>query len=741
MIPGQMGGAPEQQQQQLIPIGRMMPPDYDPHAQAPIAPQLTPNANMSAGMNTDGAGPGMGMAPSAGGLSGARLLELYEAWNSVKRDELLNMLRYEQYYHGTDHWTAQQAAVLKLRGQPPTYFNEIRKKIDSYIGIEQRLRRDPKVQPRTPMHDFDADAAEAALREVHDTNKSHVVFSECGRDYFVRGIGSMWAGVERLKSGELRVIKKRIPGVNFIYDPRSLEWDFSDAKFMGEWGWFDIDDAEELFTRLGREDSAALMRSMAGLSASHGGLGSVGVPGEMARVKAGWWARNLGRVRLVHMYYRHRGEWRCTYFCGSTVLYDEPSIYRDEDSNSAQPILAASCNVDQTGERYGVVKDLIPIQDSINQRHSKLQWMLSARQIIFETGAVKDVNKAREEAKRADGMVELNPAGQGASAKRFEIVTMDREIQGQAMLLENSIAMMQNYGPNPALLGKDREAASGRALLASQNAGMTEMAPVFDRHREFKLCSFRLDWRLIRQFWRAEKWVRVMDDEKGVKFFALNQKMYNTATGEITIRNDVAKMDCDLIVDEGPDTVTMTEELMANLTNLGPGAVPPKVIVQLSGVRNKDYLFKLLDEAQAPNPEIAAMQKRMAALEEMLNAAKVDSEIAKTENTRANTVKTMMEAMAPPEVMQAFPLQYGQPSFADQSFEAFMQGSDMAQGGGMPGGDPAAMQPANENAFMEPEDMSGPAMPGEEPQFGEEGGLPMDRMSAQAAMPRAGTRA
>lgn len=702
------------------------------------------------------------------GLPGHRLLEMWNSYTMSKTSELTNQLRYEQFYHGYQ-WSDEQLQVLRDRAQPPTYFNELRKKIDSYIGIEQRLRRDPKAQPRSPTHEGDCDAATAALREINQVTNSPLKFSEAGRDFFVRGVGCLWQGIEKKPDGTVQIMKRRVSGYNFMYDPRSLEWDFSDAKFIGEWGLLDIEDARDMLTELGRPDSA---ESVDGLAGNMGSGSGSGLPGEWSRLKGDWYDRSLQRIRLVHMYYRYKKQWRCAYLCGYIKLYDMPSIYKDEDGNSKQPFNAVSCHVDTQGERYGVAKDLIPIQEAINVRSSKLTWLISARQMMFEEGAVDDVNLAREQFKRPDGMVKLKPGG----LAKVKVEQLSGEIQGQAELLKSSIDMMHNYGPNPALLGKDGGDASGRAILARQNAGMTEMSPVFERHREFKLKAYKRDWQLVRQFWTQEKWIRATDDDKGFKFLPLNQYEFDPKTMQIKKQNDVAKMDIDIIIDEGPDVITMNEELMDMLGKLGQSATTPigKVMIELSNVRNKDKLLKMLDEANTPpqqDPQTADLLQKKNFLEVAKQAADIDQVLANVEAARAKTLLDLSAGMITSDAMQVFPFDYGAPT----TYEDFLGERLHEQGNPNAFGPPP--QPANMNAPMGPQGMMPPGqppmppmgaggppqhalpplpqgnhaigmapppvLPNQEPKMGQPGGLPLPtptQSAQQALMPPNNTR-
>ena len=704
------------------------------------------------------------------GLPGHRLEQFYNAFVTAKRDEMLDALKAEQYYHGKQ-WTPTAQKVLDDRKQPATYFNELRKKINSYIGLENRLRRDPKASPRSPKHEGDADAATSALRYVGDATDASTQFTEAGRDFFVRGIGVLYQGVMRDRASKIQAVKKRVAASNFIYDPRSMEYDFSDAKFLGEWGWYDADDCEDLFLKLGRRDSADKMRWLVGNL--HGSSGSI--PGELSRIRTEWYSRDLGRVRLVHLYYKHRGKWRYSIFCGQVSLYDAPSIYRDEQGDTTQPYVAISCEVDENGTRYGVVKDLIPIQDAINQRHSRLFHLLAMRRITAEKGAVDDVNKARREANKADGYIELNPRGKDGIEKRFKIDDGGTEIEGQYKLLEMSIEQMRQYGPNSAILGKGEgvNSQSGRAILALQNAGMTEMSPNFDRHRALKMASWRRDWENIVQFWDDERWIAVLDEEaeKGVRFVPLNRVVFDPATGRIEVQNDVAKMDVDIIFDESGDTITQTEEALDFVSKLGEAAVGPagELFIELSNLRNKDRLLRLIRSKQPQtDPKQAELNEKVMFLEAALKAATVDKALADVENKRADSLSKLASAGIPSSAMQVFPFDYGvRSTYEDFLDEDLHQGGNAfefvpmqqpqavspdAAGNGAFGDAPApaatsgAAQPVPEqivrNGMQTPGDMPDSGwMPGDEPTMGE-GGIPFppEYQGAGGLMPPAGTR-
>lgn len=691
-----------------------------------------------------------------GGLSGEKLMRKFLAWEQAKGGERAEAATALRYYHGKQ-WTSDQIAVLRGRRQHPTYYNRIRRKVNFLVGTEQRLRRDPKAFPRHPDRDEDATIATHCLRFANERARAEANVSAAVLDYFISGIAVLYQGVITTR-GATDPTKVHTPSNRFFYDPRSERHDFSDAKFLGLWQWVEVDTAAEMMLSLGEREAAETVRQLANYHAE----GYAGYPAEWAKSK-NWVDTSTESVKLIEMYYRWRGEWRLAFLVGQIKLYDRPSIYRNEDGSSRHAFNATSCNIDEEGDRYGIVRDMIPVQDQINHRLSKLLHLLSTRQLIYEKGALINPEKAHAEFMRADGRIELAP---GALAdKRFLIEQASTEIKGQAELLQSAIGEIENIGPNPGLVGRGEgiNKQSGRAILAQQNAGMTELSPEFDRVRELKLKGYEIDWASIRLFWTAERFVRISGRDKSVKFVGINRTIVDPLTGLSRVENNVSQLDVDIVVDEGPDTIVVTEELMQTFAALGEAAVGPlgKILIELSNVPDKDRLVSLIDKMTAPPPEMQAMQAQVAALEAALKEADVSLKSAQadlagagvakvhaeTENKRADTLVKMFGIMAPPETLEgSFPR-----PFADQPGASGPSPSPSPGGmpnsgalppnagrppgggstfgvdplGGPPGGDPGA------NGFLPDEAPPGPlvpppvAVPGTDPALGQPGTLPM----------------
>ncbi len=590
----------------------------------------------------------------------ARYRRYLRAFETNKQDEVKEAQLHRKYYHDKQ-WTDAELRKLSKRNQPPVTDNGIKRKIDFLVGVEQRMRRDPKAYPRTPKHEHDADVATAGIRFVCDQQRWGQVSSDGLHDGLVSGIGIAWVGVKPGRDGN-DVDLKRVDPARFVYDSRSIKPDFSDARWMGVDLWMDIDEAKE-----GVDPEKA--KALDGLidNTRMGTLSSLPADADQATQ---WGDFERRRVRIVELYELramppyNKAAWHFCKFSGEIALEAMISPYLDANGLPDNPYIAWSPYIDEMGNRYGPIRSMKSIQDEINHRRSRFLHELNSRQTFSNRGgSVEDVDKFKEEIARPDGHLEF--AG-GEWGKDVGIIDRSQQLKGHFDLLQESQARLENYGPNPGLIGRGGGIAdqSGRAILAQRDAGMTELSPVFERQRDWKLRVYRAIWGRIRQAWTGAKWIAVTDDPDATEYVQVNGQvpvmMAHPVTGEpvpaidpmtgapqMQAQNAVAEIDVDILLEEGPDMVVMREELMQTMTSLGEAAMGPlgKVIIELSNVSNKEQLLKMLDEATQPPPDVAALNARMAELEAMIKSANVENSVASAGDKRAAALQKLVTAL------------------------------------------------------------------------------------------------
>jgi hypothetical protein len=529
-------------------------------------------------------------------LSIEKLKNQYYDYLTAKGPEVEEAREARHYYHG-DQWTDKELAVLHRRKQPPVTKNYIVRKINGVVGIVERLRQDPKAYPRTPQHQQGADVATAVMRYCLDTNDWKSKSTRNARLGAIDGIAGVEFDLETGDHGDPDLGIHIVYCDTFFYDPRSFDEGFTDARYMGIAKWIGVDQAKELIPSKASEIDD-LMETGSDISSS--------ADQDRERV---WVNTSLKRLRMVDHWYICKGKWCWTLYIGNTVMMQGVSPFHDEKGKTFPRFLMFSANVDHDGDRYGFIRQFKSPQDEANMRASKALHLLNSRRVISEKGAVDDIEVARREWARADGWVETNPGLKMEPDDNRALADM----KGQLEMLQAAKEDIENFGPNPALVGQGLEDSSGRAIALLQQAGMAELGPYLSAYKNWKIRVYRCIWNIITEHWKSERWIRVTDDQNITQFFQIN-KLTVDQYGHPAIVNAIGSMDVDFIIDEGPDAVNMQADSMMILQTLGPQFAQqfPEIALELSPLPNSikkpmiDKITQKQNQPPPPDPKIAA---------------------------------------------------------------------------------------------------------------------------------------
>ena len=513
--------------------------------------------------------------------------------------------------------TAKEISTLEGRGQPPVIDNRIKTKIDYLVGLEKQQRIDPKALPRTPKHESDADGATEALRYVAEDQDYDAKRSGVWRNMLVEGFGGVGVSVAESvdyngKPGiEVRV--RRYSWDRLFYDPHSAETDFSDAGYFGAILWMDYDDAVAMYKD--NPDAANILESTL-----------TNAPSDTYddKPKHSVWAdKKRKRVRVCQIWLKRDEQWYFAEYTKGGILKAGPSPYKTDKGESDCELFLQSAYCDRDNNRYGLVREMISLQDEINKRRSKSLHLLSSNQTIYEDGAIDNIEVFRREKAKADGTMKVAPGA--LRDGRIETISGVEVATAQFQLLQESKNAIDLKGPNATEMGDKTQgsnAASGRAIVASQQGGMIQIGDLMDNLRHLDKRVFRAMWNRIRQYWTAEKWIRVTDDDQNVKWVGINvdpQQIQMLAAQDpqaaqkiAGIVGNVAELDCDIIIDEAPDSLSPQLEQFQSLVELKKfdteGEIPFKSIVRAApNLKGKQAILNEMEQrseqkAQANKP-------------------------------------------------------------------------------------------------------------------------------------------
>lgn len=566
-------------------------------------------------------------------------------------------------------------AAMKSAGMPRIQRNEIKPAVLGLLGVIQQAKVDPKAYPRNPDNEKQSDVASKVLRFIADANKFHTIKVDCADNHLVEGVCG--AVIEHDPRKGANII--RVPYGDIIYDPRSREADFSDARYKGIGKWMDVDDVEAMFPLFKGE--LGVVFSAGWSDAGPGGLFEDKPDALMA---TNWVNKRERRVFVVELYHRDDQWMRSVFYVGG-VLEQDVSPYLDEYGEPMCPIELGSCYIDNQNQRTGVTATMLSPQDELNAYVAEAKWLSSSRQLqVADPNFPPDVDSktASREARKANGVI---PTG-------YQIVPTTDLFQGKLLMIESARQAIVRQAPTPAVLAEASSAnQSGRSRLVLQQAGMTEIARALGRLEEWENRVYRQAWLRVKQFMTDPWFIRITGDDGKPGFEQVNEpvgpdgqpippemaQMMQAQGVPIQKKNELATMDVDIEVETIPDTANLQAEQFEALTPMLPllATVPeygPKkafeVGLAMSNIPDKGRIKEILDaqpevppEQQQQMQQQAAMQAQIQQMAIQMQAMQAQADIDKTQReaekleaqTRqieADIVVKAMDAMQPQTV-------------------------------------------------------------------------------------------
>jgi hypothetical protein len=552
--------------------------------------------------------------------------------------------------------TSEELSALGKRGQPPMIDNRIKSKIDYLEGLERQQGIDPRALPRTPAHEEDANGATQALRYVAEEQDYDNKRSSAWRNLLVEGACGYSVSVEPAKYGnqKFKISVRRIAWDRMFWDPHSSELDFSDASYLGVVIWMDYTDALAMYPE-GKDALDVTMQS---------------APSDTYddKPKFSHWAdKKRKRVRICQIWIKRDDAWHFAEFTKGGILKGGASPYVTDQGESDCELFFQAAYKDRDNNVFGLVREMITLQDGINKRHSKALHLLNTAQVWIETDALPaemTLEELRKQAARSDATIMLNPGS--ISNKKVKIETRTDLAQAQLGLMQEAKNAIDLKGPNATAMGDKAQgssAASGKAIIASQQGGMVSLGSLLDNLRHLDVRVFRAIWARIRQYWTAETWVRVTDDERNVKWVGMNvdpmqlqmqmQQNPQMAQQIAGVVQNVAELDCDIIIDDAPESTVPALEQFEALVQLkqfdANNELPFRALVQAApNLKDKAKVFQEMDKAQQAQQSPEAQQARQV---QMAGAV---AQVKETESKSILNIAKARQAMTPdqPDMMQ-----------------------------------------------------------------------------------------
>lgn len=658
-----------------------------------------------------------------------RLLGFYQRELDRQNPNRIQQAIDEDYYDN-DQWTEEDAQVLRDRGQAPICYNVISQTINWIIGSEKRGRTDFNVLPRGKEDAKPAERKSQLLKYLSDVNRTPFHRSRAFEDAVKVGIGWVEDGVTDDDDKE-PVYSRYESWRNMLYDTAGTEYDIEDCRYVIRNKWLDLDVGIAFFP-----DRVALLERSASASDRYGadlangdevmdfsederetlGRGLAEHSGDRKRVRMlEVWFKTPERVQKItdgpmsgdvvdpnnpqHAEAVQAGmvgermmmRMNVAIMTTSGLCYVGPSPYR-HNRYPFTPIFGYRRGRD--GMPYGVIRSLRDIQDDINKRASKAQFILSTNKTIMEEGAVKDMAEFMEEVARPDGVIVVQ------ANKRLDI-NVDRELAASHMqLMSQGINMIQSVsGVTDEQMGKTTNAKSGVAIQARQEQGAMSTSKLFDNLRLAVQIQGEKQLSLIEQYFADQKQFRITNQRMQPEFIDINDGLPE---------NDITRTKADYIISDAEWRASMrqaaADQLMEMMTRLPPevSMVMLDLVVESMDLPNREELVKRIrqvtgqrdpdateltpeeQQAEQAKQQQAQYQQQMAdaqlrgliakAVKDEVTAQKAATDMANTNvNTQKLAVEAAQTAMIAPGILPVADAMLKESGFVSRSEEEAQQ--------------------------------------------------------------------
>ena len=636
----------------------------------------------------------------------------------------------DEDYYDNDQWSEEDAQTLRDRGQAPICYNVISQTINWIIGSEKRGRTDFNVLPRGKEDAKPAERKSQLLKYLSDVNRTTFHRSRAFEDTVKVGIGWIEDGVTDDDDKE-PVYSRYESWRNILWDSASTEYDIEDGRYVIRNKWIDLDVAIAYFP-----ERADLLERSASASDRYGAdLANGDEVMDFAEDERETLSRGVSehsasrqRVRMLEVWFKRpervkkiidgvrAGEvfnpndvahavaeqggmvadrmMMRTYVAIMTtsgLCYVGPSPYR-HNRYPFTPIWGYRRGRD--GMPYGVVRSLRDIQDDINKRASKAQFILATNKVIMEEGAVGDKAEMLEELARPDGVIEVR------ANKRFEI-NVDRELAASHMqLMSQGISMIQSVsGVTDELMGRTTNAKSGVAIQARQEQGSMSTSKLFDNLRFAVQTQGEKQLSLVEQYFTDQKQFRITNQRMTPEYIDINDGLPE---------NDITRTKADFIISDAEWRASLrqaqTEQLMEMMPRMPPevALVTLDLIVESMDLPNREEIVKRIrqvtgqrdpdateltpeeQQAQQAQAQQAQFQQEMAnaqlrglvakAVKDELAAQKTMVDMAGANvNTQKAAVEAAQTAMIAPGILPVADALLKESGFVSKSEEQAQQ--------------------------------------------------------------------
>lgn len=545
-----------------------------------------------------------------------------ESKNSTIYQNWLNQAKQAWNFYDGEQWSESEKLALEKSAQAPIVINKIATKIDAVSGneISSRTRVAYRSRSGAKNEEQTARALTDLALYVAQKNDQSIELSNMFKAGLITGVGWLDVGVK--SNGSIPYIFNNCENeLNIIYDIRSRNLDYSDARFVAREKWLDIPTLQALFK--GKANTVIKQLQTQTYSQNFG----IGFNEELTSAEE-YLNTQEQRAKVVEVQFKQTEKlYTVTNKLGQSFsTFDKTLAYKEKENEVTESFNYRTYLVYFTestvlsykaldydfndftlvpyffkrkrtnGEPYGLVKSAIDPQREYNKRRSKALHLLNTVQVVADVDAVEDPNILAREAARPDGIILKRPGKDLKILRNAELANSQVAIMNQA-----TADIQETTGVFDDRLGKKTDAVSGIAIQQRQIASTNNQMFAFDNLRKVKKQLGRMILSLIRQYFTSEMIINITDDINVPKLVTLNKvavdedgkPIYDDNGNQVKV-NDVVYGDFDIHVEEVKDALSSQEYELNQLIALKTAgvAIPNDMLINATSLKSKDKLVE-----------------------------------------------------------------------------------------------------------------------------------------------------
>lgn len=433
----------------------------------------------------------------------------YEAFEA-SREEAREV---DDLYHNRQ-FTIEQLSKLKARGQPAETFNVVKKYSRMLLGYYSTVVNTAVALPNNPRDTTNASVITDIITHTFERNRMDTLGDKLKLSGLLTGLMSTFTNV--FDTGRKDEFGRPINGIDISYvppsqlvlDPASVEDDYSDARFLHRFKWM----TEETIIKLFGKDTVGK------LTEYYNFTDSADADFEMTN-----WDRYTGKHKqhncylVVHSVIEDdEGDRWSVYWHDDLILRKDKITYR----KARWPYRVQKIHTSEQPEYYGIFREVIEAQRSINLAVISIGLMASSEKVLVEEGSVQNLDEFTAVYNRVNAVIPV------LSLNGIRIEKFSREIQDQYVIIDKAIDRIQQVlGINDSFMGMAYASDSGRKVKLQQNAAIMSLHYVSNRIKNFYAMLGEDVASLAQQYYTAYHVMRIADELVGSRWTAVNQPM------------------------------------------------------------------------------------------------------------------------------------------------------------------------------------------------------------------------